>query len=270
MNSHFLLSLAAAVSCMLAPQTTMGQKDVTNVKMLGIGATNILDTYLSPEHYTGTEIRFIDHTTRHQTGEVPTAWTTTLVHKAQLSYSSPRSEDANEMMGLYTFSYGRHYNWQFLGGTLRVKAGAQAEAGLGFLYNTRNANNPAQARAYLNIAPGAAVCYRFSIGCMPCAAGYEVAVPLAGVLFSPNYGQSYYEIFSKGDYDHNAVVTTPFSAPSFRQMLSLDLTLRKTTLRIGYLGDCQQAKVNHLKYHTYSHLLILGLVRRFQITRLRP
>ena len=32
--------------------------------MLGVGYTNILDTYLSPEKYRGTDVRFISHTRR--------------------------------------------------------------------------------------------------------------------------------------------------------------------------------------------------------------
>jgi hypothetical protein len=65
------------------------------------------------------------------------------------------------------------------------------------------------------------------------------------------------------------VVTTPVSAPTLRQMLSFDFTIKNDMFRVGYLGDYEQAKVNNLKYHTYSHLLILGYVHRFQIFKLK-
>ena len=257
-------------------------REVTNVKMIGIGPSNILDTYLSPEHYNGFELRFIDQAERHKitTSSTPSSmglcyspessnWTTTLTHQAQISYSKPRSEDANYLYGLYSFILARQRHWHLMGNRLELKAGAQGEIGGGFLYNTRNGNNPAQARAYLNIAPNASARYLFNIRKMRAAVQYEVALPLLGVLFSPNYGQSYYELFSKGNYDHNIVFTTPFNAPTLRQMLSFDFTVKDHIFRIGYLGDFQQAKVNSLKYHAYSHLIILGYVHRFQIQKIR-
>ena len=45
-----------------------GEKFITNSKMIGIGATNILDTYLSPEKYTGTDVRYISHTLKQRQG----------------------------------------------------------------------------------------------------------------------------------------------------------------------------------------------------------
>ena len=90
---------------------------------------------------------------------------------------------------------------------------------------------------------------------------YEAYVPLLGVMFSPNYGQSYYEIFTRGNYDHNVVPTTVGCAPVLRHQLTLDIALRRFALRVGYMGDMQQASVNNLKYHSYSHLLLIGLVR---------
>ena len=78
----------------------------------------------------------------------------------------------------------------------------------GFLYNTRAGNNPAQAQFGIDIAPSVAASYTLYTGTgYPLTFNYELSVPIMGVMFSPNYGQSYYEIFSEGDYDHNIVPT---------------------------------------------------------------
>ena len=98
---------------------------------------------------------------------------------------------------------------------------------------------------------------------------YEVSIPLVGLMFSPNYGQSYYEIFTKGNYDHNLVPTWVGNAPSLRQMLTLDYRIGRTAVRIGYLGDYRQASVNHLKSHYYSHGLVVGIVRKFSIKKIQ-
>lgn len=263
-KAHSIITalLASLVQVLpLSAQTEQPKvKDVVNAKMLATGYTNILDTYISPEHYTGTELRFIDETIRKKE-----KWPTMLTHQAQISYTKPRSDEANNLYALYTFGYALHRRWQLVGDRLELKVGGQAEVGGGFLYNTRNGNNPAQARLYLNVGPSAAAAYDFQMGSHRSAVTYQMAAPLLGILFSPNYGQSYYEIFSKDDYDHNVVVTTPFCAPTLRQQISLDMQFGRSTLRIGYLCDIQQAKVNNLKYHTYSHLLVLGYVRHFEI-----
>lgn len=242
-------------------------KIITNAQMISVGSTDILDTYLSPEKYTGIELRYISHTIRRREGR---KWSRLLVHQGSFSKVESRSGDGNEIAGMYTFTYGAHRNWHLLDGRLSLKAGGQADVTAGFLYNTRNGNNPAQARLALNIAPSAGATYRFRLFKHVSSLNYEVSTPLFGVMFSPNYGQSYYEIFNKGNYDHNIVPTTIASTPSLRQMLTLDFTLHHTTLRIGWLGDYRQAKVNNLKYHEYSNMLVIGIVRHFKITRIIP
>lgn len=252
---------------MAQSDTVVVPKVITNVKMVGIGATNILDTYLSSEKYRGTELRFISHTTRQTDGR---QWSRQIVHQGDLAVADNRAGKGGELAGMYNFQYAWHRNWSFLANRLHVKAGVMADANIGFIYNTRNGNNPAQARAYFNVSPSVAAAYNFSLWDKPFSVRYEANAPLFGIMFSPNYGQSYYEIFSRGNYDHNIVPTTPANAPSFRQMLTLDFPLMKSTVRLGYAGDFQQASVNNLKSHIYTHAFVIGIVKRFKLIMIRP
>lgn len=262
--------MAMPLCCAAAAAQTdavTSDKVITNVKMVGIGATELLDTYLSHEKYNGTELRYISHTTREKEGS---RWSRKIVHQGNIAFADNRAGEGGEMAGAYAFSYGMSCNWRLFDGHLRVKAGAQIDANIGFIYNTRNSNNPAQARAFANISPTAAAAYRFHVCERPFTVRYELDVPLFGVMFSPNYGQSYHEIFSKGNYDHNIVPTTFLCSPSLRQTLTLDFPIRKTTLRVGYLGDIQQSHVNNLKSHIYTHAFVIGFVKRFKLINIHP
>ena len=263
------ITLFTTSTSVLAQDTLHNNKVITNTQMFGIGNVNTLDTYLSPEEYTGTELRYVSHSIRENGSKLSRE----LIHQAQILSVHNRKENNNEIGGFYNFQYNWQYTvgtWSLGEGKLLLKAGGGVDTRLGFLYNMRNSNNPAQAYAQLNISPNAVAAYRFRLRKIPFQLRYEVQAPLLGLTFSPNYGQSYYEIFTRDNYDHNLIVTTPVSAPSLRQLLTIDITVRHTTVRLGYLGDYQQAKVNQLRQHVWSNIFIFGIVRKFSINKFIP
>ena len=270
--SHVLSVLLVAViswwpSLMTSGQDTdVADKEVINTQMIGIGSTNMLDTYLSPEKYKGAEFRYISHTIRMVPGD---KWSQEIMHQGIMGEGSDRAEDGTLMTGLYTLTYVLQRSWQLNADRLNITLGGMADFSVGGTYSARNQNNPAQLRLSMQLGPSASATYRFRLFKKAFSARYECSIPLIGLMFSPNYGQSYYEIFSRGNYEHNAVVTTPFSAPSMRHMLTLDTRILGATIRIGYLNDIQQAKVNGLKQHYYTHALLIGWVKHFKTKNIK-
>ena len=115
---------------------------------VGIGRTQVLDTYLTQEKFKGTGITFLnvnEHTARNPKHS---NWSTIWQHQLNLSTVKDRSEDGSELEGAYNLYIGRYRAWHLLGNHLKLQAGAMGDLGIGFIYNTRNANNPASIVLY--------------------------------------------------------------------------------------------------------------------------
>ena len=67
------------------------------------------------------------------------------------------------------------------------------------------------------------------------------------------------------DFGKNICFTSLQNQPAFRQFVTLDFPIRKTNLRLGYVCDIQQAKVNDLKSHMWSHAFMIGFVKHFHL-----
>ena len=233
--------------------------------LYGAGFTHELDTYLSPVSYTGPEVRVLRESMR-TTGLMNGKISTQSLFQVNFSLTENQASTSTQMAGMLNWNYAWHYQ-HLVSDKFKILFGPMIDLNGGFVYNMRNSNNLAQARAYINLAASGMAIYRFRIGKYPMVARYQLNLPLMGVMFSPEYGQSYYEIFELKHGGSNFVFSSLHNQPSLRQFLTLDFPIGKINLRAGYMCDIQQAKVNHLKNHTWSHIFMLGLVKNFCIIR---
>lgn len=230
---------------------------------IGAGTTNVFDAYLSPLEYTGSEVRLQRETLRQTTKMDGRLYVQTLLN-IHASYTENPAKTTNMYEGLLSWDLNYLYR-KDLSPRLSFLGGAALDLNAGAIYNERNSNNPAQAKVSAHLAATGLMQYQFRLFRKESKLRYQATLPLVGGLFSPEYGESYYEIFELKHKGHHVCMATPFNALSLRQTLSLDFPIRKTTVRISYIGDFQQANVNHLKSHVWSNAFMIGYVKSIQL-----
>lgn len=236
---------------------------ITRATLYGAGFTNVYDTYLSPQEYTGADFRISRESMR------PTSWMNKRISlqsffQANLGYTHNKAENNNAFSGLANWNYGLHYNFPITA-NFKLLAGGLADLNGGFVYNLRNGNNPAQARAYANLDASGMAIWNLRVKNFPLVLRYQINLPIMGVMFMPNYGQSYYEIFTLGNRSGVINFTSLHNQPSLRQMLTVDFPAGKSKIRFAYVWDTQQAKINGIKTHTYSQVFMVGFVKEIYL-----
>ena len=275
MKTKAILTLLAMTAAMTVhagsppeyPPAVPQPRPIERATLYGAGLANMYDTYLSPQEYRGAEFRLMRESTRLTPWAEGRLWRQ-VRFQGYVNYTHNHADNNNAMGALLTWNYGLHYSFDVAPG-LRLLAGGVADLNGGFLWNLRNGNNPASARAYINLAASGAAVWRVRLKKRLLTFRYQIDLPLAGLMFSPHYGQSYYEIFSLGHYDRNVCFTWPGNAPCFSQLLTVDVPIGSGTLRLGYRCDIRQSHVNNLKSHTWSNLFMIGFVKHFRLVKQR-
>lgn len=238
---------------------------ITRATLFGMGYTNVFDTYLSPQEYKGVDFRILNETMR-MTNLCGGRVSIQSLFQADIGYTHNRTNNNNTFSGLVNWNYGLHYQFR-LTNNFKLLAGALGDINAGFVYNLRNTNNPASARGYINLDASVMAIWHLRIKRYPIVLRYQANLPVMGVMFSPEKGQSYYEIFTLGNSSKVIQFTSLHNQPSLRQMLSVDLPIRYAKMRVSYVADLQQSHVNDIKTHTYSHVFMMGFVKDMYLVR---
>jgi len=228
--------------------------------MFGPGKASVFDSYLSPLNYSGNSYSFMRESMKM------TGLSNGNIAAQQLFYidfSNTRNMAGNAInhTGFLEYSYGLSYRLAPLP-NLNVFTGSQINALTGFVYNTRNSNNPATAKAHLNLTLSAAASYGFNIKSWPFRVRYQISSPFAGMMFSQNFGQSYYEI-SIGNDDNLIHFSSFHNQVILRNNLSLEIPFNFMTLRLMYANSIYETRINHIDTRIHNNNFMIGFSKEF-------
>lgn len=260
-----LLSLASLLLCLpasgmrpVADADTAATvvRPVFAAYTLEYGSAHLTDTYLTPLRYEGWHAGF-DYQRYQAMRFAPRDWTMCLHMNLSVDKTDNPARNASMWDIMLSADWGMMRRFRPLPG-LTLAAGASTGIELGCLYNPRNGNNPASAKGAWTVNLTGYAAYRLDIGRLPVTLMYQPTLPVTGIFFAPDYGELYYEIYLG---NRRGLVHGAWWGNYFRldNLLTADLHLGATSLRIGYKGNLFSSKVNHTVTHIYEHALVIGI-----------
>lgn len=236
------------VECPLRP--------VTSAYTVEWGGASIANTYLTPLKYSGWNLG-LNYERMQAMKQNPDRMVMRL--NAGLKFDRTENPVGNaEMWHIRgTFAWGMMYR-RNLPGNITVGAGGSLGLNLGALYAPRNGNNPVAAEASFTFNATAYATWRTKFGRIPLTLRYQPTLPLTGAFFSPAYGELFYEIYLGNDKGlvHFAWPGNYFSLDN---LLTADLHLGATCLRVGYHGEILSTKVNHITTRMITNSIVVGV-----------
>lgn len=232
-------------------------RPVTGVYSIEIGRQNVLATYLSPLHYTGKSLGV----TGAWSKAMPFSPERAIMHFDTSFAFSNLSNPAHTatMIGLQgSFNWGMSWRHRLpsdfqitLGGTAGIEGGAY--------YLLRNGNNPVEAIGNISLAAKASVSKPIKIGKLPILLRDEISLPTIGMFFSPEYGETYYEIYLG---NHKNLLHAGWWGNNFRidNLISATLDFGRTAMTVGYHFNAYNQWACNLNTKMLSHSFVIGVV----------
>lgn len=230
-----------------------GVTPVNHATLVGVGKAYLFDSYLSPLTYNGFSMTLL-HERLKQSPYFSGKLLLQQQFHIQVGITKNPTASASEYYGDIGYYLTAFYPLVQTS-RFRLLGGGGWDASLGGIYNVRNSNNPGSLKVSTNLNLSAMASYSFPWATFR----WQISSPFAGLFFSPEYGHSYYEIFTLGNGKGTVHLASFHNQLSLRNYFTVDIPFEKLTLRTGYLGDFYRTEVNELTTKITVHQFMLGL-----------
>ena len=232
-------------------------RPVLSAYMAEVGSAHLADTYLTPLRYSGMHYGLAYERMQAMKAS-PENWIMQLDVRVDVDrvLNNP-TRNAVMWNANVDLRWAAMRRWQVGGGlTLGIGPGIGLRGGA--LYLSRNGNNPASAKGAVTFDARGIASYPVTIGRLPVVFRYEVSLPVTGAFFAPDYGQLYYEIWLG---ERSGLCRAAWWGNYFDMdnLLTADLRLGGTTLRLGYRNHIISTKASDIVSRRISHAFVIGI-----------
>lgn len=231
-------------------------RPVTAAYMLQLGSSSVADSYLSPETYRGWNAALAYERMQAMKFD-PDNWVMQLNTRVGLDRGRNRADNCTTWRIDGAVDWGMMHRWRVTP-QLTLAAGGSTGVDLGCIYNPRNGNNPASAKAAWTVNATGYAAFNLNIGRLPVTLRYQPTLPMLGLFFSPEYDELYYEIYL-GNHDGLVHFAWPGNRFAMTNLVTADLHFGSTSLRIGYRGYTFSSKANNLVTNIFTHSFVIGI-----------
>lgn len=226
---------------------------VTKTTSFGYGTASVYDTYLSPLEYVGKSYTFQHERNSHSSLFHSQSYKQQLV-TVNFTSTENLAKNATEYSLIGEYRLGFHKT-TLEKGNWKLRVGGVWNIAGGMIYNQRNSNNPVSAKAFTNLNLSVQLFYNWK----KVVFRWQLDTPIAGVCFSPEYRESYYEI-SLGNRSGLVHFASLHNQHALQSIFSADLPAKNWIIRVGIESSLYQTHINNLTSHIYSHSLMIGIV----------
>lgn len=231
-------------------------RPVNSVWMVEGGSSHLGDTYLSPLKYTGWNAS-LQYERMQAMRHDPERWNMQWRMGVEVNGADNPAKNSTMYYANANVSWGMMRKFTLPWG-IGAGAGGFAGVNLGCVYNGRNGNNPASAKADATVGVTGYLYRRFSIGRLPVMVKWQTQLPLAGAFFSPEYDELYYEIYL-GNHRNLAHCAWPGNFFRWDNLLTADMDFGNTHLIAGMRSRVYSTGVNHINTRIFTWAFVLGV-----------
>lgn len=250
---------------------------------VAIGKMMLKDTYLSPNEYLGycmsynyfaiSPIEFSDSKRKEPKGSIfgnsPIVRHERLIDIVENDFRIASTNNKSNNRTMYLID--DDFRYSLLYGLIKSKfgdwyLGGGADINCGSVYNPANTNNPASLKVGFSFAASTLYTYILPFESIPARVILNGNISLAGCVFSPEFGESYYELFSlNNEFFRRIYFSNPKNLLKTNLKLSFDIpVLDMFNMNIGGYCNYYNSNINSINTEILTVGISLGITNFVQ------